>query len=64
MRAIHLANYFVAGCIAFSLRRVGSEFASLRLPSSSVFAGSRSDRLGFKLAAGFFPEQAAQNFRG
>jgi hypothetical protein len=56
MRAVYLGNYFVAGCIAFSLRRVGSEFASLRFSSSSVFAGSDCDRLGFKLVARFFPE--------
>jgi len=43
---------------------VGSEFASLRLSSSSVFAGSDRDRLGFELAARFFTEQAAQDFRG
>jgi hypothetical protein len=59
MRAMYLANYFVAGCIAFSLRRVGSEFASDRLSSSSVFAGSDCDRVGFELAARFFTEQAA-----
>jgi hypothetical protein len=56
MRAIHLANYFIAGCIAFSLRRVGSEFASDRISSSSVFVGSRSDRLGFELVVRFFPQ--------
>ena len=59
MRAMYLANYFVAGCIAFSLRRVGSEFASDHLSSSSVFPGSHRDRLGFKLVAGFLIEQAA-----
>jgi hypothetical protein len=64
MRAIHLANYFVAGCIAFSLRRVGSEFASDCLSSSSVFVGSDRDRLGFELAARFLTEQAAQDFSG
>jgi len=64
MRAMYLANYFVAGCIAFSLRRVGSEFASDGFSSSSVFAGSDRDRLGFELAAGFFIEQTAQYFRG
>ncbi len=64
MRAMYLANYFVAGCIAFSLRRVGSEFASLRLSSSSVFVGRHRDRLGFELVAGFLTEQTAQNFRG
>jgi len=55
MRAIHLANYFVAGCIAFSLRRVGSEFASLRIPSSSMFASSHSHYMELKLASRFFP---------
>ena len=64
MRAIHLANYFLSGCIAFSLRRVGSEFASDDLSSSSVFAGSDRDRLGFELATRFLTEQVAQNFRG
>ncbi len=64
MRAMYLANYFVAGCIAFSLRRVGSEFASDHFSSSSVFAGSDRDLLGFELVAGFFPEQAVQDFRG
>jgi len=64
MRAMYLANYFVAGCIAFSLRRVGSEFASDGISSSSVFAGSNRLRLGFGLVAGFFPEQAAQYFCG
>jgi hypothetical protein len=64
MRAIHLANYFVARCIAFSLRRVGSEFASDRLSSSSLFVSSSRDRLGFELAARFLTEQAAQDFRG
>ena len=59
MRAMYLANYFVAGCIAFSLRRVGSEFASDRISSSSVFVGSDCDYLGLELAAGFFTEQAA-----
>jgi hypothetical protein len=59
MRAVHLGNYFVAGCIAFSLRRVGSEFASDRLSSSSVFFGSDCYCLGFELAARFFTEQTA-----
>jgi hypothetical protein len=35
MRAIYLGNYFVAGCIAFSLRRVDSEFASGRISGYS-----------------------------
>ncbi|MBD0308666.1 MAG: hypothetical protein ICV80_11225 [Microcoleus sp. T1-bin1] len=43
---------------------VGSEFASDRLSSSSVFAGSDCLRLGIELAAGFLTEQAAQDFRG
>jgi|GEM_PF-1198355 len=59
MRAIHLANYFVARCIAFSLRRVGSEFASDRLSSSSVFTDGHRDRLGFELVARFLTEQTA-----
>jgi hypothetical protein len=63
MRAIHLGNYFIAECIAFSLRRVGSEFASDRFSSSSLFVSSDHDRLGFELAARFFTEQAAQDFR-
>jgi len=62
MRAMYLANYFVAGCIAFSLRRVGSEFASLRFSSSSVFAGSDCYCLGLELAARFFTKQTAQDF--
>jgi hypothetical protein len=41
-----------------------SEFASDGFSSSSVFAGSDGDRLGFELVAGFFPEQVAQYFRG
>jgi hypothetical protein len=43
---------------------MGSEFASDGFSSSSVFAGSDRDRLGLELVAGFFPEQAAQYFRG
>jgi len=43
---------------------MGSEFASDGFSSSSVFAGSDCDRLGFELVAGFFPEQTAQYFRG
>jgi hypothetical protein len=55
MRAMYLANYFLSGCIAFSLRRVGSEFASDRISSSSLFVSS--DRgLGFELVARFFCE--------
>jgi hypothetical protein len=42
---------------------MGSEFASDGLSSSSVFAGSDRDLLGFELVAGFFTEQAAQDFR-
>ncbi len=56
MRAIHLGNYFIAGCIAFSLRRVGSEFASDRLSSSFLSVSSDRDRLGFELVVRFFPQ--------
>jgi len=59
MRAIHLGNYFIAACIAFSLRRVGSEFASDRLSSCSLFVSSDRDRLGFELVARFLTEQIA-----
>jgi hypothetical protein len=38
---------------------VGSEFASDRISSSSVFAGSDCLRLEFELVAGFFTEQVA-----
>jgi hypothetical protein len=55
MRAIHLANYFIAGCIAFSLRRVGSEFASDRVSSSFVFTSSHSYYMVLELAARLFP---------
>ena len=64
MRAIHLGNYFVAGCIAFSLLGWVAKFASLRFSSSSVFTGSDHLRLGFELVARFLTEQAAQDFRG
>jgi hypothetical protein len=43
---------------------MGSEFASDGFSSSSVFPSSDRLRLGFELAGGFFPEQAAQYFRG
>ena len=55
MRVAYLANYFVGGCIAFSLRRVGSEFASDRISSSSVFTSSHSHYMVLELAARFFP---------
>ena len=55
MRAMYLANYFLSGCIAFSLRRVGSEFASDRLSSSSVFTSSQSYYMVLELASRFFP---------
>ena len=52
MRAMYLANYFVAGCIAFSLRRVGSEFASYGIQSDRFFAGSTGNYLGERMAPG------------
>jgi hypothetical protein len=61
---MYLANYFVAGCIAFSLLGWVASLHPMHFSSSSVFAGSDHDRLGFELVAGFFPEQAAQYFRG
>jgi hypothetical protein len=64
MRAMYLANYFVAGCIAFSLLGWVASLHPIRLSSSSVFVGSDRDRLGFELAAGFLTEQTAQDFRG
>jgi hypothetical protein len=42
---------------------MGSEFAPDGFSSSSVFASSDHDHLGFELAAGFFIEQTAQYFR-
>jgi len=59
MRVIHLGNYFIAGCIGFSLRRVDSEFASDRLSSCSLVVSSDRDRLGFELVARFLTEQIA-----
>jgi hypothetical protein len=38
---------------------MGSEFAPDGFSSSSVFAGSDRDHLGFELVARFFPEQTA-----
>ena len=55
MRAMYLANYFLSGCIAFSLRRVGSEFASNCVSSSSMFASSHSHYMVLELAARLFP---------
>jgi hypothetical protein len=63
MRAMYLANYFVAGCIAFSLLGWVASLhpiafrADLCFWQQSRFAGVLSWLLDFS-------EQAAENFRG
>jgi hypothetical protein len=50
MRAIHLANYFVAGCIASSFLGMDSEFASHGSKGDRLFSSSSLRYLGLVLA--------------
>jgi hypothetical protein len=64
MRAIHLANYFVAGCIASSFLGWVASLHPMAFRAVLCLLAAIAIGLGFELVAGFFPEQAAQYFRG
>jgi hypothetical protein len=55
MRAVYLANYFVAGCIAFSLLGWVASLHPIRVSSSSMFTSSHSHYMVLELAARLFP---------
>ena len=54
MKAMYLANYFVAGCIASCLLGWTSEFASDGIQGDCVFGSNSRRCLGLLLAARFF----------
>jgi hypothetical protein len=63
MRAMSSGKLFCRWVHRFLTPGVGSEFASLRISSSSVFASSHSHYMELKLASRFFPEFCPQNYR-
>jgi hypothetical protein len=59
MRAMYLANYFIAGCIAASFLGWVASLHPMAFRAVLCLLAALSDRLGFELAARFFPEQTA-----